>query len=95
MRRIAATSRSQVPHNGKRVGSGGAGVDEERGAPVVTDHEQGVLNERAAGEGEDLHAECRGGGPRISYTVKELPQPHPPVACGFLNENPEPINDVT
>ena len=44
------------PHHGKRVGSGGAGVDEQCGAPVVTDHEQGVLNECAAREGEDLHA---------------------------------------
>ena len=32
---------------------------------------------------------------RSRYTVNELPQPQPPVACGFLKEKPEPISDVT
>ena len=34
---------------------------------------------------------CAAGG----QTVKELPQPQPPDALGFLNVNPEPIMVVT
>ena len=30
---------------------------------------------------------------RASYAVKELPQPQPPVAFGFLKTNPEPCMD--
>ena len=29
------------------------------------------------------------------YAEKELPQPQPPVAVGFLNVKPEPCIDVT
>lgn len=31
----------------------------------------------------------------LPYAVNELPHPHPPVAFGFLNVNPEPCMDVT
>src|SRR5690606_8239723 len=37
----------------------------------------------------------RGNGALAPQTVNELPQPHPPVAFGFLNVKPDPIIVVT
>ena len=49
-------------------------------------------------EGPVVQMPHRGPSPQnrgASYTVKELPQPQPPDAFGFLNVKPEPIIVVT
>ena len=56
----------------------------------------GVLTERPRGKAVDLDgertADVEGRG---RQTVNELPHPHPPVATGLVNVNPEPIMLVT
>jgi hypothetical protein len=38
---------------------------------------------------------AQGSGKNVNQAVKLLPHPHPPVAFGLLNVNPEPCMDVT
>ena len=42
------------PCGGKRIRRRGPGIDQDGGVPIGADHENSVLHEGAAGEGEDL-----------------------------------------
>lgn len=73
------------------------GIDHDRPVRGGAANQIAVLAERSTREPTDLERGLRGspgapGSGRFgTQTVKELPQPHPPLAAGLLKLNPEPI----